>query len=76
MSRTKILERVTQEVERLRRDYDDFDTWIKEKIERMRYKSLEYKGHLGEGFLLILRYMFQQYKTQGDSDRAGSSGAA
>ena len=29
------LERVTQEVERLRRGYDDFDTWIKEKIERM-----------------------------------------
>ena len=26
------LERVTQEVERLRRGYDDFDTWIKKKI--------------------------------------------
>ena len=30
------LERVTQEVERLRRGYDDFLTWIKEKIERLR----------------------------------------
>ena len=44
------LERVTQEVERLRRGYDDFDTWIKEKIERMWYESLEDKGRLDEGF--------------------------
>ena len=28
------LGKATQEVERLRRGYDDFDTWIKEKIER------------------------------------------
>ena len=51
MSRTKILERVTQEVERLRRDYDDFDTWIKEKIETMQYKSLEDTECKGNEFL-------------------------
>ena len=49
------LEKATQEVERLRRGYDYFDTWVKEKIERMRYESLEDKGCLGEGFLLMLR---------------------
>ncbi|TMW84971.1 hypothetical protein EJD97_024039 [Solanum chilense] len=70
------LERVTKEVERLRRGYDDFDNWIKEKIERMRYESLEDKGRLGEGFLLMLRYMFHQHKSQRDGDGAGSSGAA
>ena len=64
------LERVTQEVERMRRGYDDFDNWIKEKIERMRYESLEDKGRLGEGFLLMLRYMFQQHKAQMDGDGA------
>ena len=57
------LEKATQEVERLRHGYDDFDTWVKEKIERILYKSLEDKGHLGEGLLMMLRYMFQQYKT-------------
>ncbi|XP_027768042.1 uncharacterized protein LOC114074357 [Solanum pennellii] len=71
------LERATQEVERLRRGYDDFDNWIQQKIERMRYESLEDKGRLGEGFLLMLRYMFQQHKIQKDGDDgAGSSGAA
>ena len=70
------LERATQEVERLRRGYDDFDNWIQQKIERMRYGSLEDKGSLGEGFLLMLRYMFQQHKIQKDGDGAGSSGAA
>ena len=62
------LEKATKEVERLRRGYDDFDTCVKEKNERMRYKSLEDKGRLGEVFILMLRYMFQQYKTQGDGD--------
>ena len=52
------LERMTQELERLRHGYDDFDNWIKKKIERMRYESLEVKGRLSEGFLLMLRYMF------------------
>ena len=42
------LERVPQEVERLRRGYDDFYNWIKEKIERMRYEILEDKGRLGD----------------------------
>ena len=70
------LKKANQEVERLRRGYDQFDSWVKDKIERMRYKKLEEKGFLGEGFLLMLRYMFQQYKTQGYSDAAGSSGAA
>ncbi|TMX04714.1 hypothetical protein EJD97_005492, partial [Solanum chilense] len=37
------LEKATQQVERLRRGYDDFDTWFKEKIERIRYESLEDK---------------------------------
>ena len=69
------LEKVTQEVERLRRAYDDFDTWVKEKIERMWYEILEDKGSLGEGFFLMLRYLFQQHKTQGDGDGAGPSGA-
>ena len=32
----------------------------------MRYESLEDKGRLGEGFLLMLRYMFQQHKIQKD----------
>ena len=59
------LEKATREVERLRRGYDDFDTWVKEKIERMQYESLEDKGRLGERFLLMLRFMFQQNKTQG-----------
>ena len=53
------LEKATQEVEWKRRGYDDFDTLVKDKIERMRYKSLEDKGCLGEGFVLMLRYMFQ-----------------
>ena len=44
------LEKENQEVERLRCGYDDLDTWVKEKIERMRYKILEDKGRLGEGF--------------------------
>lgn len=70
------LERATQEVERLRCSYDDFDNWIQQKIERMRYESLEDKGRLGEGFLLMLRYMFQQHKIQKDGDGAGSSAAA
>ena len=69
------LERVTQEVEILRCDYDYFDTWVEEKIERMRYESLEDKERLGESFLLMLRYMFQQHKAQRDDDGAGSSGA-
>ena len=34
------LERVTREIERLRQGYDEFDSWIKQKIERMRYESL------------------------------------
>ena len=70
------LERVPQEVERLRRGYDDFDNSIKEKIERMLYECLEDKGRTGEGFLLMLRYMFQKHKIQKDGDEAGSSGAA
>ena len=70
------LERVTREFERLRRGYDDFDNCITDKIERMRYESLEDKERLGEGFLLMLRYMFQQHKIQRDDDEAGSSGAA
>ena len=70
------LERVTREVERLRQGYDEFDNWIQQKIERMRYESLEDKGRLGEGFLLVLRYMFQQHKIRKDDDGAGSSGAA
>ena len=49
-----ILEKVIQEVERLRRGYDNLYTWVKVKIERMRYESLEYKGRSGEGFLLML----------------------
>ena len=59
------LEKLTQEVERLRRGYDDFDTCVKEKIERMRYEILEDKGRLGEGFLLMLRYMFQHTRLRG-----------
>lgn len=53
------LEKVTQEVERLWRGYDNFDAWVKKKIKRMRYESLEEKWRLGEGFLLMLWYMFQ-----------------
>jgi len=45
------LENATQEVERLRRGYDDFDTWIKEKIETMQYKSLEDTECKGNEFL-------------------------
>ena len=41
----------------------------------MRYESLEDKVSLGEGFLLMLMYMFQQYKIQKDGDGAGSYGA-
>ena len=67
------LEWVNLEVERLRCCYEDFDTSVEGKIEKMWYESLEDKGSLGEGFLLILRYMFVQYKTQGDGDRAGPS---
>ena len=63
-------------MERPRHVYDDFDTWIKEKIKRMRYESLEDKGRLGEGFLMMLRNMFQHYKTQGDDDGPGSPGEA
>ncbi|TMX02567.1 hypothetical protein EJD97_021073, partial [Solanum chilense] len=62
-------EKATQEVERLRRGYNDFDTWIKEKIKRMRYESLEDKRRLGEGFLMMLRYMFQQYKIRGTATK-------
>ena len=61
-------------MEILRRGYDDFDAWVKENIERMRNEILEENGCLGVGFLLILNYMFQQYKTQGDDDGAGPSG--
>ena len=64
------LERATREVERLRQGYDDFDNWIQQKIERMRYKSLEDKGRLGEGFLLMLRYMFHKHKIQKDDGGA------
>ena len=56
------LERATREIERLKKGYEEFDNWIQQKIERMRYESLEDKGRLGEGFLLMLRYMFQQHK--------------
>ena len=70
------LERATQEIERLKQGYDEFDSWIQQKIERMRYESLEDKGRLGEGFLLMLRYMFQQHKIRKDDDGAGPSGAA
>ena len=56
------LEKVTQEIERLNQGYDEFDNWIQQKIERMRYEILEDKGRLGEGFLLMLRYMYQQHK--------------
>ncbi|TMX03746.1 hypothetical protein EJD97_014463, partial [Solanum chilense] len=65
------LEKATQEVERLRCGYDDFDTWVKEKIEMMRYESLDDKRRMCEGFLLMLRHIFQQYRTQGDGDEAG-----
>ena len=67
------LEKANQEVERLRRGYDEFDSWVKDKIERMRYKNKEDIGCLGKGFLLMQRYIFQQYKTQGNSDKAGPS---
>ena len=70
------LERATREIERLKQGYEEFDSWIQQKIERMRYESLEDKGRLGEGFLLMLRYMFQQHKNQKDDNGAGSSGAA
>ena len=70
------LERATREIERLKQGYEEFDNWIQQKIERMRYESLEDKGRLGEGFLLMLRYMFQQHKNQKNDDGAGSSGAA
>ena len=70
------LERVTHEAERMRHGHDNFDTWIKEKIERMQYESMEDKGILGEGFLLMVRNMFQKYKTQGDGDGTRSSGEA
>ena len=70
------LERETREIETLWQGYDEFDSWIQQKIEKMRYESQEYKGHLGEGFLLMLRYMFQQHKIQKDDDGAGPSGAA
>ena len=56
------LERANREVEILRQGYDKFDNWIQQNIERMRYESLEDKGRLGEGFLLMLRYMFQRHK--------------
>ena len=46
-------------MKRLRHGYDDFDTRVKDNIVRMRYESLEDKECLGEGFLLMLRYMFQ-----------------
>ena len=70
------LKRATREIERLKQGYEEFDKWIQQKIERMRYESLEDKGRLGEGFLLMLRYMFQQHKNQKNDDGAGSSGAA
>ena len=70
------LEKATREIERLRQGYDEFDSWIQQKIERMRYESLEDKERLGEVFLLMLRYMFQQHKIQKDNDGAGPSGAA
>ena len=70
------LERATWEVEILRQGYDDFDNWIQHKIERMRYESLEDKARLGEGFLLMLRYMFHQHKIQKADNGAGSSGTA
>ena len=70
------LERATREIERLKQGYEKFDNWIQQKIEKMRYESLEDKGRLGEGFLLMLRYMFQQHKNQENDDGAGSSGAA
>ena len=70
------LERETREVERLRKGYDEFHNWIQQKIERMRYGSLGDKGRLGEVFLLMLRYMFQQHKNQKGDDGAGPSGAA
>ena len=70
------LERVTREIERLRQGYDEFDSWIQQKIEWMRYESLEDKGRLGEGFLLMLRYMFQQHNIQKDDNGAGPSRAA
>ena len=54
----------------MRQGYDDFDNWIQQKIERMRYKSLEDKGRLGEGFLLMLRYMFHKHKIQKDDGGA------
>ena len=68
------LEKTTQELERLRCDFNDFDSWVKEKIERMQYEDWEEKGRLTEGYLLILRCMFQQYKTQDGSGVVGPSG--
>lgn len=38
------LEKAAQEVEKLRLGYDEFDSWVKEKIERMRYERWKHKG--------------------------------
>ena len=35
------LEKTTQELEILRRSFDEFDLWIKEKIEGMQYEDWE-----------------------------------
>ena len=46
---------------------------------RRKLRGCDMKGRMtkegqGRGFLLMLRYMLQQYKAQGDSDGAGQSG--
>ena len=63
-------------MEWLRCGYDNLDTCVKDKIEKMRYEIFEDKGRLRERFLLMLRYMYQQYKTQESREGARPSGAA
>lgn len=69
------LHKKNQEMEWLRRGYDNLDTYVKDKIKKMRYEILQDKGRLIERFLLMLRYMYQQYKTQKSRKGARPSGA-
>lgn len=57
------IENTTQELERLGCSFDELDLWVKERIEGMKYEDWEEKGRRRESYLLMLRYMFQQYKT-------------
>ena len=70
------LEKTTLELERLRRSFDEFDFWVKENIEGMQYEDREEKIHRSKGYLLILRYMFQQYRTQESYGEARQPGTA